>query len=168
MSYHLSSGLIVAVGGLLLIASWTDLIDYRIPNWIPLAIVGLFPAFALLVGMRLPDALWHLAAFAAVLFGGVALFAFGKFGAGDAKLLGAAALWVGWGTPLVKLLVMMGVFGGLLAILLLVLRAAPVTVFINGHGFNPAVLNPKFGAPYAVAIAAGWFFVMLLPLLSSL
>jgi prepilin peptidase CpaA len=153
---------------LLLVASWTDVTSYRIPNWVPLAVLGFFPPFTFLVGMPVSDALWHIAAFAAVLLGGITLFAFGKVGGGDAKLFAAVALWVGWGPPLFKLLVTVGICGGLLSILVLVLRSAPVSVFINGRGFNPLVLDPKVGAPYAIAIAAGWFFVVFLPLLSSM
>ena len=76
----------------------SDLRRRRVPNVIPLALIGVFAGYALTgaagsardVGVRL--------AIGAVLLGiGFVLYLSGRFGAGDAKLIATAGVWVGPG-----------------------------------------------------------------------
>src|SRR6266568_2951093 len=90
------STLLGAVGALLLVACWTDISSLRIPNWVSAGIVGLFPLFA--IGLPLTEILQHVLVSFVVLVGGLGLFAWGKLGGGDVKLLTAISLWVGWGS----------------------------------------------------------------------
>ena len=71
-----------------------DLRRRRIPNAIPLALLGLFAAFALTGAAGPAGALWvRLGTGAALLAAGFALYLGGRFGAGDAKLAAVAGLW---------------------------------------------------------------------------
>ena len=73
-----------------------DLHSRRIPNAIPLALLGLFALYAVAAGVGLPGPLWaHLAIGAVLLAGGFALYLSGRFGAGDGKLIAVAGLWIG-------------------------------------------------------------------------
>ena len=69
-----------------------------IPNAIPLLLLGLFAGYALTGAAGPPDRLWmNLAIGATMLGAGFALYLSGKFGAGDAKLMAVAGVWVGPG-----------------------------------------------------------------------
>ena len=151
--------LLGAVGGLLLIACWTDLSSLRIPNWIPAAIAGLFALFAL--GLPLDDVLWHVLASVVVLVGAAGLFAWGKLGGGDVKLLAAISLWAGWGPPLFDLLLAISLLGGVVSLVVLAFRSRAIAALFHGRGYHPAVLDPKAGAPYAIAIAGGFLLISL-------
>jgi len=160
--------LIATVGCLLLIASWEDLTTYRIANWIPLVIFALFPIYALGTGLPLDQLLWHGVAFAVTLAAGFALFAWGKVGGGDVKLLAALALWAGWGIPLVNLLVVTTILGGVLSLAILLCRATPVApvidAFFRARGWHCAVFDPgNKDAPYGVAISAAFFVLLFAP-----
>lgn len=72
-----------------------DALRRRIPNAIPLALTGLFGAWALAGGAG-PAPVWtHAAVGAALLAAGLALYLGAGLGAGDGKLLAVAGLWVG-------------------------------------------------------------------------
>jgi prepilin peptidase CpaA len=156
------------VGALLLVASWTDLKAYRIPNGIPAAILALYPVHILIAWTPAVDVAWHAAAFAAVLVAGIALFASGVMGGGDAKLIAAVSVWIGWGVPLLHLIVLTMFLGAALSVVLLLCRRAPVAALANARlrdrGWALAVLDPETKAvPYAVAIAAAFLALQFAP-----
>jgi prepilin peptidase CpaA len=154
--------------GLLAAAVVADLASYRIPNLIPLAIISLFPLFALWVGLHIGDVLSHVAAFAVTLAAGFALFAWNKLGGGDVKLLASAALWVGWGVPLVHLVIWTAIIGGGVALAILICQRTVLGVAIGdalrARGWDVAVFDPaRNAAPYAVAICGASFVMLLSP-----
>jgi prepilin peptidase CpaA len=160
--------LLDVVGGLLLAACWTDVTAYRIPNWIPLVILALFPAFALASAMPPHQLLGNVTAFGVALAGAFALFAWNKLGGGDVKLFAAVALWAGWGHPLVYLVIFTAIFGGVISLFIVLCRWTPIGVMAGGfcraHGWNFAIFDPaKKTAPYALAISAAWFALPFLP-----
>ncbi len=155
------SPLLGAVGALLLVACWTDISSLRIPNWISAGIVGLFSLFA--IGLPLADILYHVLASLVVLVGGLGLFAWGKLGGGDVKLLAATSLWVGWGPTLFDWLLVIAVLGAAISLIVIALRSRLVAGVIHGKGYHLAVLDRSAGAPYAVAIAGGFFLISLVP-----
>ena len=106
-------GLAVSAGSAFLWAAASDLGAYRIPNSCVLLILLLFPLFSLTAGGIAP-LLPHAIAARAVLLLGIPLYPFGLAGAGDFKLLAAAALWAG-PQALPLLLTVMALSGGLLA-----------------------------------------------------
>ncbi len=74
----------------------TDLRWRKVPNTIPALLIGLFALHAAVGQIRPPGALWtHLAIGLILLCAGFALYSSGRFGAGDAKLIAVAGLWVG-------------------------------------------------------------------------
>jgi prepilin peptidase CpaA len=145
---------IVPFVGLLIAATITDIIWLRIPNWIPVGITLLF----LCAAMTAPRSLswWgsHLAAGGIVLLVGMGIFAWGKIGGGDVKLLTGVALWFGL-APLPALLLVIGVAGGVLSIVCFVLRLYGLSAVLEYLGMRAAALEKGQGVPYAVAIAAG-------------
>lgn len=147
-----------AYGVLLGTAALADIAYLRIPNVISLSLVVLFFAAALVSPQPVN---WgsHLAAGGIVLAVGMGLFAWGKIGGGDVKLISAAALWNGL-TLLPSLLLAIGVIGGLVAVVWLVLRRSGMHLLLETHGMPTASLQSGVGIPYAVAIAAGCLLLL--------
>jgi prepilin peptidase CpaA len=148
-----SWAVLIALTAVLGWASISDIRTRRIPNWTVLATLGLFLPWAFLhwgawVG-------WALAAGAIALTIGVALYAMGVTGAGDAKLFAAVALFAGLG-HLLALGVATALAGGLIAALSLASRPRrALTMFtLRGKG------DFGRGIPYGVAIAVGGMLVV--------
>ena len=96
-----------------------DLRGRRIPNAIPLALLGLFAGYALAGASGLSGGPWaHLAIGAALLAIGFALYLSGRFGAGDGKLIAVAGLWAG---PADLSLFLFGLAAGAFALVLFAL-----------------------------------------------
>src|SRR5580700_11989568 len=110
---------VVALTALLVWASISDIRTRRISNWNVLAIIVLFAPWALLHWNA--STAWALVAGALALAVGVALYALGVTGAGDAKLFAAVALFAGLG-HLLALSVATALAGGAIAIASLVSR----------------------------------------------
>ena len=73
-----------------------DLHWRKVPNTIPVLLIGLFALHAAVAQARPPGTLWtHLAIGLILLAAGFALYSSGRFGAGDAKLVAVAGLWIG-------------------------------------------------------------------------
>ena len=142
-------------GGLLLTAVLTDLHALRIPNLIPLLLTGLFVVVAALLVMtaRPVDWLSHLLAGGIVFAAGLGLFAWGKIGGGDVKLLTAVALWHGL-YLLPALLLWTALLGGVLGLAFLVLRKSGLAAVLAASGVPSVALEDDAGIPYAVAIVA--------------
>ncbi|WP_293907059.1 prepilin peptidase [Phenylobacterium sp.] len=140
---------------LVLIAAGQDALSFMIPNWIPLALAVVFPFAALAAGVSLPTIGLNAGVGAIALAAGVVMFALRWVGGGDAKLLAAAALWLGW-PAIPTFLFAAALAGGVLAILLLTLRSAAVRpMVLLGPSWMVRLAEPGEGVPYGVAIAAG-------------
>lgn len=147
------AALATCLGLLLAVTAVLDAWRYLIPNWLVALYLLLYVplpflqpvdwAMALLIGMI-------------TLFAGFGLFAMRIIGGGDAKLLAVAALWAG-PPAILHLLLLSGLFGGALAIVLLVLRLVLGTVPIGGL---PRLLLWKEPIPYGVAIAAALGYLL--------
>jgi prepilin peptidase CpaA len=153
--------------GLLLgAAAITDIRSLRIPNLIPVLLIALF--FVAALATRRPVA-WgsHLAAAGIILAVGIGLFAWGKFGGGDVKLLTAVSLWQGLHL-LPALLVAVAIVGGVLGLVCLLMRRSGFGVFLAARGIQAISLEDGAGIPYAVAIGVGCgLLVPHLPLLQG-
>lgn len=134
----------------LVVAALEDAWRLRISNVICLLVVIGAVVAAALAGPQF--ALWqNLLVFAAVLAAGTPLFALGKFGGGDIKLLACTGLWFSLYGALQMILAVF-IAGGALAIVILAARLA------NWSGRTRErvrLLKPGSGIPYGVAIAAG-------------
>jgi len=128
-----------------------DLLTMTIPNRISIALVAAFFVTAILIGLPPQQILMHIAAGALILAAGIALFAVGGFGGGDAKLLAAGALWIGF-EGLLPYLINVTLFGGLVAIAVLLYRRIPATV-LPIPDWAVRLHTRKSGIPYGIAIA---------------
>lgn len=142
---------------LLLAAAAEDAARLRISNiTVLLVIVGAVTA-AIVAGPTL--ALWqNLAVFAALLAVGTPMFAAGKLGGGDVKLLAAVGLWFSLKGALWMLLDVV-LAGGVVALLIIALRSLGWSDTIRSRVI---VLRPGSGIPYGIAIAAGALIAMAL------
>jgi len=150
---------LVAACAFFVFGAMTDLVTYKIPNWIPLGLAGLFALAAILAGMPLDRAGWHLAVCLGALLFGMALFAFRMIGGGDAKLLAAAGLWMG-PAHMAKYCLIFALIGGAFAIALIMLRKAPLPAAAARVPVLNQLLQPKAGIPYGVALGLGALFVL--------
>jgi prepilin peptidase CpaA len=150
---------IALVPAILAAAGVWDLASFTIPNFLSLALIGLFAVFALAVGLTLPQVGLHLLAGFAGLFLGFAMFALGWIGGGDAKLFAAVALWLGF-SDLLPYALLASVFGGFLTLGLLVARQWPLPAMLARQAWVLRLHDAQGGIPYGVALAAGAFFVL--------
>jgi len=147
--------LLLAFPALVVVAALRDLTTYTIPNWISLALAAAFVPAALAGGMDLSALGLHAALGFAALVAGVAMFALGWIGGGDAKLFAAAGLWLGWPAA-GDYLAVTGLAGGGLAVALLMLRRPQLRpLVLNGPSWFARLAEPGENVPYGVAIAAG-------------
>ncbi len=134
----------------------SDVRSMTIPNSVSIVLALLFLPVALLSNLPLGDIALHYGVGCAVFIAGAVLFALGRIGGGDVKLLGATAVWTGW-SLLLPYLFLVAVFGGVLALFILGLRLKPVRSLIRHAPWLDATVKPQM--PYAVAIGAAAIFV---------
>jgi prepilin peptidase CpaA len=140
-------------------AAAMDLFTMTIPNRISLFLVGSFLVVAPLTGMSMADFGAHIGTGLAVLAISIVMFGFGLFGGGDAKLLAAAALWIGY-EALLPYVVLVTVLGGLLALVILAYRGAVPPAWAARYHWAMRLYDKKGGIPYGIALsgAALWVF----------
>ena len=141
-------------------AGISDVLSYRIPNWIPVTIVAAFFPAAMGAGWDIAAMAIQFGAGVAVLIAGVALFALGVIGGGDAKLLAAGAVWVGWG-ELAAFMLLVALGGGVLGLALIAFRRASLPAAIEARAWARRLHAASGPAPYGVAI--GMAALVLLP-----
>lgn len=135
----------VAYAALFLTAALWDVWSRKIPNGVLVVLLGLFVVVQVLAWPS-PSWLSSLGAFGLVMLGGVPMFARRLVGAGDVKLMAAAALFAGM-ENLLLLTLWTAIAGGALALVALVARPYAVSM--------PGWIRTRAGVPYGVAIAAG-------------
>src|SRR5690606_24742337 len=87
------------------------------------------------------------------------LFAIGGMGGGDAKLMAATAIWMGFGFQLLNYLVTASFLGGLLTLAILLFRKSTLATFY-GHSFFLRNLGENSrGVPYGIALGAAGLLV---------
>lgn len=135
-------------------AALYDVLTYRIPNWVPAVVVGSFAAAAVSADLSGKDAMIHVGAGLTMLVGGIVLFSARLIGGGDAKLMAAVALWMGFG-PLLMFLLIVALLGGGLAVAVMAARRIRFPASWVAAPWLERLLSPKQGLPYGVAITAG-------------
>ena len=140
---------------LCLFAALHDINSLTIPNWLNLTLAGLFIPAAAFSGLPIEMLGGHVLAGLAAFVIAFALFAFGIFGGGDAKMIPAVMLWVGPSASM-EFVLAMALVGGLCALVILSVRNTLPAAVLPGPIRAPFEENA--GVPYGVAIAAGVFF----------
>jgi prepilin peptidase CpaA len=134
---------------LFIVAAYSDVKTFRIPNVLVVAVALLAVTRLIVIGDP-SVALYTIGASLIVLAIGFVLFWQGFVGAGDAKLITAAALLVGY-NDLLSFLLFMGICGALISLAALAI-----------HKYLPLYAGPRLAAllprarlavPYGVAIA---------------
>lgn len=139
---------------LMIIAGAGDAMMMRIPNRLTILISALFLPAALASGMAPADIWVHFASGLALLVPGYLLFRFGYIGGGDAKLIAAAGLWLGFPCSAI-FLVLTGLSGGVLALAMSVWFVFNVEAGLRSDRLGRLFLAFSPDIPYGFAIAAG-------------
>lgn len=145
---------VLAYVGLVFAAGVSDILTLTIPNRFSGAIVLLYPIHVL----SAPHAIdWLNAMLIALgaLCVGFALFAAGLWGGGDAKFLGAVALWAG-PDSILDLIVTTTLAGGAICVFILLQHYVPHA--ITSGFFRYRAMIPRLSGtplPYGAAIAIG-------------
>lgn len=150
--------LLILVGAALLAGATYDATTLTIPNWISLVLVALFALVALTSGIGWTSFGVHLAIGFASLLIGMALFAGGFIGGGDAKLFASISLFMG--TSVGMFVFAVALAGGVLAAAVLALRWLTASGLTVQFPWLSHLTTPKAGIPYGIAIAAGALFVL--------
>jgi prepilin peptidase CpaA len=156
MSPELIKPLVLGVfATLVIVAALKDIASFTIPNWISATLTLAFAPAALLLGLSLGAIGVSFAVGVGVLILAVGMFALGWIGGGDAKLMAAAALWVGL-RGLAPFALYTALAGGALALALVALRSAWIRPLAAvGPAWARRLATPGESAPYGVAIAVG-------------
>lgn len=141
------------------LAAMLDLFTMTIPNRISLFLVGSFLFVAPLTGMSWEQFGVHLLVFVCVLVFGFALFAFGIVGGGDAKLLAAAALWIGYSDFFVYVTTA-AIFGAVLSLAMIAYRTILPPSWLLTQDWAMRLHRKGEGVPYGIALCCGalWVF----------
>jgi prepilin peptidase CpaA len=136
-------------------AAVSDMLSMTIANRVPVLLLTVFAVVAPLTGMELTAYGWHFAAGAIVLAVTFGMFALGGMGGGDAKLLTATAVWMGFNLHLVEYLVVSAFVGGVLTLAIISFRSSALSVFTGRNLFLRNFADSKGGVPYGIALGLG-------------
>lgn len=141
----------------LAMAAFSDILTMTIPNRVSVILAVSFFVVAPLSGMDIATLGWSVAAALIVFTGCFALFALNVMGGGDAKILSAASLWYGFNIDLVAFLGFTGIYGGFLALIVLMIRANQNTLLVSPVPIPMHFFKDRAGIPYGVAIGVAAF-----------
>lgn len=139
-------------------AAVSDLLSMTIANRVSLLLIAAFAVLAPFAGMDWAIFGWHFAAGALVLAFTFGIFALGGMGGGDAKLMTATAVWMGFGLPLLDYLVTATFLGGVLTLLTLLFRKSSLSV-LHGQNMFLRHLSNQTGVPYGIALGLAGLLV---------
>ncbi len=142
----------------MLAASWNDITSMTIPNWISLVLVAGFFILSPFVWQGWAIFGTHLLVGLACFSAGIAMFALGWMGGGDAKLLAATSLWWVW-SDLFPYLFYTAMAGGVLA-LFLILGRKYMPAKVLTIGWMHRLFKDEKRMPYGLALAFGALAVL--------
>jgi prepilin peptidase CpaA len=154
----LEAAVLTVLPGAVAFAAAMDIFTMKIPNRISIVLVLAFFPLALLAGLGPWEVAAHVGAGALMLLVGFGLFACGWFGGGDAKLMAAVGLWVGFDV-LPLYLISVALAGGLIAGAFATVRSVPLPRFLLGQPWALRLHRQDGGIPYGIALAAGALIV---------
>jgi prepilin peptidase CpaA len=164
MALQLQLAALLGFAALTLMAAFEDLRRLVIPNALTLSLCVLWP-FYVLATPSLYAILGSLGCAVAIFLAGALCFSRGYLGGGDVKLLSVTMLWAGPAGAL-PLLLLTGVFGGILALFLVIPHGAHIANLARYKlGRDDAALESGASTPvpYGIAIAASAIVVIFLP-----
>ena len=135
-----------------------DFFTMTIPNRVSLALIAGFAVVAAMAGAPWMLVANHVAAGLLFLGLGIFMFSMGWLGGGDAKLLAAAALWLGFDS-LFPYITLVTILGGALAIGLLAFRNITPPVWLMGQEWALRLHDRRGGIPYGIALAGAALWV---------
>jgi prepilin peptidase CpaA len=135
-----------------------DLFTMTIPNRVSLGLVAGFVVAAPFSSLDAAGVLGHVGAGALMLVIGILMFARGWLGGGDAKLLAAVALWLGF-DRLMEYLVYVSMAGGLLAFMILLYRSLAPPLWLCNQDWAMRLHARTGGIPYGIALAIGGLWI---------
>jgi prepilin peptidase CpaA len=138
---------------LMALSASMDLLTFTIPNRLCAALALGYLVFAVLMGVSAIDILLNMSCALAILIAAFVMFSLGWIGGGDAKLAAATAAWLGW-TAILDYGLAAALFGGLLTLVLLGARKAPLPVAFGRIDWLARLHNAQAGVPYGIALAA--------------
>lgn len=130
-----------------------DLFTMTIPNRISLFLIAAFVVVFPVAAFGWSVLASHLGAGALMLVIGIAMFARGWLGGGDAKILAVASLWLGL-DKLPEYLLLVSIWGGALAMALLFYRSLTPPIWLVGQEWAMRLHRKTTGIPYGIALAA--------------
>lgn len=148
----MSSLVLASFSALMVYAAYSDLKSYRLPNFISLILMVGFAVVMAVLQPPLSAVGWHIGVGAILFVVGFILFATGLFGGGDVKVIAALGLWLG-PVNVLPFLMLMAVFGGVLAVVLLVFRKIRIPQKWLENSAIAGLHSKEEGIPYGVAIA---------------
>jgi prepilin peptidase CpaA len=148
---HLS--LLAFFPALMALSASMDLLTFTIPNRLCGALALGYLVFAALLGIPAVDILLNISCALAILAIAFGMFTLGWVGGGDAKLAAATAAWLGW-TAILDYGVAAALFGGILTLVILGARMAPLPAVFGRIDWLARLHSAKAGVPYGVALAA--------------
>lgn len=139
---------------LMILGGAGDVMTRRIPNSLVVGTAALFLPAALVTGMPIWIMSLHVATAAVLLALGFGLFSFGVVGGGDAKMMAAAGLWLGFPCSIL-FITFSALAGGLLAAAMGLWFLVTMEGGMHSAWFDKAVAPLKPSVPYGFALAAG-------------
>lgn len=166
----------LTLGSMLAVLVAEDVLYRRIRNFWVVVFFILWCGLSGLVWMKGAGdgtyVVWTILGSMGVLLAGLVLFQFGLMGGGDVKLMAVLSLWVGH-TQLLTFLIVTSLAGGVLVVLVPVLRPAEymlaniwwALVRRLPETYRPDLphclsAHPSMGLPYGLAIATGASFTL--------
>ncbi len=150
-----SSIALFVFAGFMIWAGIGDVRTFLITNKLNMTIAGTFLVLCIPMGLGWNDIFSHLKVGLITIFITLALSYVGVFGGGDAKMTGAAALWLG-PTAMLPFITYFILAGGVLALTLIISR-----LFARRYGLPKSpkwarrLMRKRAGAPYGVALGVG-------------
>jgi prepilin peptidase CpaA len=135
-----------------------DMLTMTIPNRVSIVLVAAFAVAAAMVGIGWWALASHIGAGLLMLTIGIGMFALGWLGGGDAKLLAATALWLGF-DHLLPYILLTGIAGGALAIVIMTYRNLMPPLWLARQEWAMRLHQAKSGIPYGMALAAAGLHV---------
>ena len=136
-------------------AAVSDMLSMTIANRVSVLLIAVFAIVAPFTGMDWASFGWHFAAGGLVLAVTFAMFAAGGMGGGDAKLLTASAVWMGFNIHLMEYLVYTAFLGGVLTMAIIMYRGSALAAFTGHNPFLRNFADDKGGIPYGIALGVG-------------